>query len=70
MRKFLSMVDGALLMLLFITAFSFALAIVFWLVGIFGVSIWDVARTFVVMVMNLVIIYLLEKLISKLDIEE
>lgn len=70
MRKLLSMVDGALLMLLFITAFSFALAIVFWLVGIFGVSIWDVARTFVVMVMNLVTIYLLEKLISKLDIEE
>ena len=68
MRAFLSMVDGILLILFFIVAFSFVLALVLWLVGILGVSILDVAKTFLVMVVNLVVIFLFEKLMEKLNI--
>ena len=68
MRAFLSMVDGILLILFFIVAFSFVLALVLWLVGILGVSILAVAKTFLVMVVNLVVIFLFEKLMEKLNI--
>lgn len=68
MRAFLSMVDGILLILFFIVAFSFALALVLWLVGILDVSILSVAKTFLAMVVNLVIIFLFEELIKKLNI--
>lgn len=66
MRAFLSMVDGILLILFFIVAFSFALAL--WLVGILGVSILSVAKTFLIMVVNLVVIFLFEELMEKLNI--
>lgn len=68
MRAFLSMVDGILLILFFIVAFSFALALVLWLVGILGVSILSVAKTFLIMVVNLVVIFLFEELMKKLNI--
>nr|DAK21989.1 MAG TPA: hypothetical protein [Caudoviricetes sp.] len=68
MRAFLSMVDGILLILFFIVAFSFALALVLWLVGILGVSILSVAKTFLIMVVNLVVIFLFEELMEKLNI--
>lgn len=68
MRAFLSMVDGILLILFFIVAFSFALAPVLWLVGILGVSILSVAKTFLIMVVNLVVIFLFEELMKKLNI--
>ena len=42
----------------FITAFSFALATVLWLVGILGVSAWAVAKTFLVLAINVVSIIL------------
>lgn len=68
MRAFLFMVDGILLILFFIVAFSFALALVLWLVGILGVSILSVAKTFLIMVVNLVVIFLFEELMEKLNI--
>lgn len=68
MRAFLSMVDGILLILFFIVAFSFALVLVLWLVGILGVSILSVAKTFLIMVVNLVVIFLFEELMEKLNI--
>lgn len=46
MRKLLVVADGILIALFFITTFSFALALVLWLVGILGVSVWSVAKTF------------------------
>lgn len=66
-RKFLSIVDGALIILFFIIIFSFALALVLWLVGILGVSIWSVAKIFLVMVIVLVLESLLVRLINMLE---
>lgn len=68
MREFLTIADGVLIILFFITAFSFALALVLWLVGIFGVSIWAVAKTFLAMVINFVVAFLLEKLMERLGV--
>nr|DAE47395.1 MAG TPA: hypothetical protein [Caudoviricetes sp.]DAF47780.1 MAG TPA: hypothetical protein [Podoviridae sp. ctiVc2]DAY02349.1 MAG TPA: hypothetical protein [Caudoviricetes sp.] len=68
MRKLLIVADGILVILLLITIFSFALALVLWLVGIFGVSIWSVAKTFLAMVISFVLAFLLEKLMKKLDV--
>lgn len=65
--KFLSIVDGALIILFFIIIFSFALALVLWLIGILGVSIWSVANIFLVMVMVLVLESLLVRLINMLE---
>jgi type IV secretory pathway TrbD component len=70
MREFLSIVDGILLVLLFITGFSVALAVVLWLVGIFGVTIWSVAKTLLVFVMNIALIFLIEELMKKLSVHE
>lgn len=67
-RRFLSIVDGALIILFFIIIFSFALALVLWLVGILGVSIWSVAKIFLVMVMVLVLESLLVRLINMLEV--
>lgn len=67
-RRFLSIVDGALIILFFIIIFSFALALVLWLVGILGVSIWSVAKIFLVMVMILVLESLLVRLINMLEV--
>ena len=66
-RKILSIVDGALIILFFIIIFSFALALVLWLVGILGVSIWSVANIFLVMVIVLVLESLLVRLINMLE---
>ena len=66
-RKFLSIVDGALIILFFVIIFSFALALVLWLVGILGVSIWSVAKIFLVMVIVLVLESLLVRLINMLE---
>lgn len=66
-RKILSIVDGALIILFFIIIFSFALALVLWLVGILGVSIWSVAKIFLVMVIVLVLESLLVRLINMLE---
>lgn len=70
MRDFLNIVDGILLMLLFVTGFSVALAIVLWLVGIFGVTIWSVAKTLLAFVMNIALIFLIEELMKKLSVHE
>lgn len=70
MRDFLNIVDGILLMLLFVTGFSVALAIVLWLVGIFGVTIWSVAKTLFAFVMNIALIFLIEELMKKLSVHE
>ena len=67
-RKILSIVDGALIILFFVIIFSFALALVLWLVGILGVSIWSVAKIFLVMVMVLVLESLLVRLINMLEV--
>ena len=66
-RKFLSIVDGALIILFFVIIFSFGLALVLWLVGILGVSIWSVAKIFLVMVIVLVLESLLVRLINMLE---
>ena len=66
-RKFLSIVDGALTILFFVIIFSFVLALVLWLVGILGVSIWSVAKIFLVMVIVLVLESLLVRLINMLE---
>lgn len=66
-RKILSIVDGVLIILFFIIIFSFALALVLWLVGILGVSIWSVAKIFLVMVIVLVLESLLVRLINMLE---
>lgn len=70
MRDFLNIVDGILLMLLFVTGFSVALAVVLWLVGIFGVTIWSVAKTLLAFVMNIALIFLIEELMKKLSVHE
>nr|DAH46524.1 MAG TPA: hypothetical protein [Caudoviricetes sp.] len=67
-RKILSIVDGALIILFFVVTFSFALALVLWLVGILGVSIWSVAKIFLVMVMICVLESLLVRLINMLEV--
>ena len=67
-RRFLSIVDGALIILFFVIIFSFVLALVLWLVGILGVSIWSVAKIFLVMVMVLVLESLLVRLINMLEV--
>lgn len=68
MRKLLIVADGILVALLLIAAFSFVLALVLWLVGILGVSIWSVAKTFLVMVISFVLAFLLEVLMKMLDV--
>ena len=65
----MSVVDGILIILFFIIAFSFVLALVLWLVGIFGVTIWAVTKIFLAMITNLIVEILLVKLINKLDVE-
>lgn len=70
MKGILAAVDGILLALLFITGFSLALAIVLWLVGIFDVTIWEVAKTLLVVVINVVLIFLVEELMNKLNRDE
>ena len=70
MRDFLNIVDGILLMLLFVTGFSVALAIVLWLVGIFGVTIWSIAKTLLAFMMNIALIFLIEELMKKLSVHE
>ena len=70
MKEFLSIVDGILLMLLFVTGFSVALAVVLWLVGIFGVTIWSVAKTLLAFVMNIALIFLIEELMKKLSVHK
>lgn len=70
MKGFLSIVDGILLMMLFITGFSFALAIVLWLVGILGVTIWAVIKTLLALIINIALIFLVEEFMKKLDREE
>lgn len=70
MRDFLNIVDGILLMLLFVTGFSVALAIVLWLVGIFGVTIWSVSKTLLAFVMNIALIFLIEELMKKISVHE
>ncbi len=67
-RKILSIVDGVLIILFFVVTFSFALALVLWLVGILGVSIWSVAKIFLVMVMVCVLESLLVRLINMLEV--
>lgn len=66
-RKILSIVDGALIILFFVIIFSFVLALALWLVGILGVSIWSVAKIFLVMVFVLVLESLLVRLINMLE---
>jgi len=68
MRKLLIVADGILVTLLLIATFSFVLALVLWLVGILGVSIWSVAKTFLVMVISFVLAFLLEVLMKMLDV--
>lgn len=68
MRKLLIVADGILIALFFITTFSFALALVLWLVGILGVSMWSVAKTFLVMVFVAVLECLLVRLINMLEL--
>jgi len=68
MRKLLIVADGILVALLLIATFSFVLALVLWLVGILGVSIWSVAKTFLVMVISFVLAFLLEVLMKMLDV--
>lgn len=70
MISLLNIVDGILVILFFIISFSFVLALVLWLVGIFGVTIWAVAKIVLAMIINLVVEILLVKLINKLDVEE
>ena len=70
MKGILAAVDGILLALLFITGFSLALAIVLWLVGIFDVTIWAVAKTLLAVVINVVSIFLVEELMNKLNRDE
>ncbi len=70
MKGFLSIVDGILLMMLFITGFSFALAIVLWLVGVLGVTIWAVIKTLLAVIINIALIFLVEEVINKLNREE
>lgn len=68
MRKLLIIADGILIALFFITTFSFALALVLWLVGILGVSIWSVSKTFLAMAISFVLAFLIEELMKKLDV--
>lgn len=68
MRKLLIVADRILIALFFITTFSFALALVLWLVEILGVSMWSVAKTFLAMVISFVLAFLLEELMKKLDV--
>ena len=70
MKGFLSIVDGILLMMLFITGFSFALAIVLWLVGVLGVTIWAVIKTLLAVIINIALIFLVEEAMNKLNREE
>lgn len=70
MREFLSIADGILLMLLFVTGFSVALAIVLWLVGIFGVTVWSVSKTLLAFVMNIALVFLIEELMKKISVHE
>lgn len=70
MKGFLSIVDGILLMMLFITGFSFALAIVLWLVGVLGVTIWAVIKTLLAVIINIALIFLVEEVMNKLNREE
>ena len=70
MRNFSAIVDGILLVLLFITGFSVALAIVLWLVGIFEATIWSVYKSLLAFVMNIALIYLIEELMKKISVHE
>lgn len=70
MKGFLSIVDGILLMMLFITGFSFALANVLWLVGVLGVTIWAVIKTLLAVIINIALIFLVEEVMNKLNREE
>lgn len=67
MKQILYIIYYVLIVFSFITAFSFALATVFWLVGILDVSVWAVAKTFLVLAINVVSIILTENRINKYE---
>lgn len=70
MKKILMIVDNTLFAFIFLTAFSFALSVVLWLVGILGVTIWAVAKTLCVLVINVMLSLLIEELMDKLKRNE
>lgn len=65
MKQILCIIYYVLIVFFFITALSFALATVLWLVGILDVSVWAVAKTFLVLAINVVSIILTENRINK-----
>lgn len=67
MKQILYIIYYVLIVFSFITAFSFALATVLWLVGILGISAWAVAKTFLVLAINVVSIILTENRINKYE---
>lgn len=67
MKQILYIIYYVLIVFFFITAFSFALATVLWLVGILDVSVWAVAKTFLVLAINVVSIILTENRIKKYE---
>ena len=69
-KKILMIVDSMLFAFIFLTAFSFALSVVLWLVGILGVTIWAVAKTLCVLVINVMLSLLIEELMDKLKRNE
>lgn len=67
MKQILYIIYCMLIVFFFITAFSFALATVLWLVGILGISAWAVAKTFLVLEINVVSIILTENRINQYE---
>lgn len=67
MKQILYIIYYVLIVFSFITAFSFALATALWLVGILDVSVWAVAKTFLVLAINVVSIILTENRINKYE---
>ena len=67
MKKILYIIYYVLIVFSFITTFSFALATGLWLVGILDVSVWAVAKTFLVLAINVVSIILTENRINKYE---
>ena len=66
MKRILMIVDSMLFAFIFLTAFSFALSVVLWLVEILGITIWTVAKTLCVLVINVMLSLLIEELMEKL----
>lgn len=67
MKQILYIIYYVLIVFSFITAFSFALATVLWLVGILGISAWAVVKTFLILAINVVSIILTENRINKYE---